>query len=123
MKHHYISLLAVGLSMIALLNGCAGGPDYQSPPGGPNAPPSYSNSNTGVIEEIEVSHQQSSGVGGAVVGGVVGNQVQKNHGGREVYNVRVRMNDGSVQSFAQDSTDNLRVGDRVRLDGGRVYRY
>lgn len=151
MKHHYISLLAVGLSMIALLNGCAGGPDYRSPPTGTDAPPSYSNSNTGVVEEIEVSHQDGSGVGGTIVGGavggllgnqigsgsgrtaatvagavggaVVGNQVQKIHGGREVYNIRVRMNDGSMQSFVQDSTNNLRVGDPVRLDGGRVYRY
>ena len=63
MKHHYISLLAVGLSMIALLNGCAGGPDYRSAPTGVNAPPSYSSSNTGVVEEIEVSHQESSGIG------------------------------------------------------------
>lgn len=151
MRHHYISLLVVGLSMLALLNGCAGGPDYRSAPVGGNPPPAYSNANTGVIEDIEVSHQQSNGVGGAVVGGVVGgllgnqigsgsgrtaatvvgavgggvvgNQVQKNHSGREVYNIRVRMNDGSMQSFAQDSTDNLRAGDRVRVDGGRVYRY
>ena len=33
------------------------------------------------------------------------------------------MNDGSTQTFAQDSAGDLRIGDRVRLDGGRVYRY
>jgi len=151
MRHHYISLLAIGLSMLALLNGCAG-PDYRSAPNNAGVPPpSYSYNSTGVIEAIEVSHQQSNGVGGAVIGGVVGgllgnqigsgsgrtaatvagavgggvvgNQVQKNNSGHEVYNIRVRMNDGSLQSFAQDSTDNLRAGDRVRVDGGRVYRY
>lgn len=151
MKHHYISLLAIGLSMLAILNGCAG-PDYRSQPNNAGAPPpSYSYNTTGVIEAIDVAHENSSGVGGTLIGGavggllgnqigsgsgrtaatvagavggaVVGNQVQKNHGGREVYNIRVRMNDGSTQTFTQDSAGDLRIGDRVRLDGGRVYRY
>lgn len=152
MKHHYISLLAVGLSMVALLNGCAGGPDYRDQPNNASAPPpTYAYNSTGVIEAIDVSRENSSGVGGAIVGGVVGgllgnqigsgsgrtaatvagavgggvvgNQVQKNNGGRDVYNIRVRMSDGSTHTVAQDSASDLRIGDRVRLDGGRVYRY
>lgn len=151
MRHHYISLLAVGLSMLALLNGCAG-PDYRSPPPNNVPPQASSYSSVGVIEAIDLSRQQASnGVGGALVGGavggvlgnqvgsgngrtvatvagavggaLVGNNVQKNNSVREVYTIRVRMNDGSTQTLAQDSAADLRIGDRVRVDGGRVYRY
>jgi len=152
MKHHYISLLAVGLSMLALLNGCAGGPQDNGVPNNAGAPPpAYAYNSAGVIEAIDVRRENSSGVGGTILGGavggllgnqigsgsgrtaatvagavggaVVGNQVQKNNGGHEVYNIRVRMNDGSTHTVAQDSAGDLRIGDRVRLDGGRVYRY
>src|SRR5450830_464299 len=111
MRHHYISLLAVGLSILALLNGCAG-PDYRAQPNNAGAPPpAYAYNSTGVIEAIDVERENSAGVGGTLLGGavggllgnqigsgsgrtaatvagavggaVVGNQVQNNHGGRD----------------------------------------
>jgi len=62
-------------------------------------------------------------VGGAVIGGVVGHQVEQRVRGNQSadYLVRVRMDDGSYQTVRKDSVDNLRVGDRVRLEGGTLY--
>lgn len=109
-------------------------------------------SGTGVVEAVEVTHKESNGVAGAVVGGVAGgllgnavgggtgrvlatvagaaggayagNQVQRNSSaGQQVYNIRVRMSDGSLQTFAQKDNTDFRVGDRVRLDNGRISRY
>jgi outer membrane lipoprotein SlyB len=76
-----------------------------------------------------VGHQIGSGrgndaatVAGAVGGAVVGNEVEKRRNDDERYRVVVRMRDGREATFEQDSLDGLRVGDRVRIDGGRVFR-
>jgi len=76
-----------------------------------------------------LGHQVGSGrgndaatVAGAVGGAVVGNEVEKRRNGDEQYRVVVQMRDGREVSFAQDSAGGLRVGDRVRVDGGRLYR-
>jgi outer membrane lipoprotein SlyB len=63
-------------------------------------------------------------VGGAVAGGVIGHQVEqhvKNNQTNTQYRFRVRMDDGSYQTFTQERHDNIRVGDRVRVDNGQVY--
>lgn len=62
-------------------------------------------------------------VGGAVVGGVVGHKVEGAVRGRQgdEYRFRVRMDDGSYQTFTQQQHENLRVGDRVRVENGRVW--
>lgn len=64
-------------------------------------------------------------VGGAVAGGVIGNEIEKRVGDRNnsptMYRFRVRMNDGSYQTFTQEAHDNIRPGDRVRIDNGRVW--
>ena len=63
-------------------------------------------------------------VGGAVAGGVIGHQVEKHVRGNQAataYRFRVRMDDGSYQTFTQDRHDNIRVGDRVRVENGQVY--
>jgi outer membrane lipoprotein SlyB len=62
---------------------------------------------------------------GALGGAVVGNQVQQNNrvGTPESYNIAVRMDRGGTQMIAQDSPGDLRVGDRARIENGRVYRY
>jgi len=61
---------------------------------------------------------------GAVIGGVVGNEVEKrvrtNPAGTD-YLVRVRMDDGTYQTYRKDSATNIRVGDRVRVEGGTIY--
>jgi outer membrane lipoprotein SlyB len=65
-------------------------------------------------------------VGGAIAGGVIGNQVEQHVRGPNqattTYRFRVRLDDGSYQTYTQDQHDNLRVGDRVRVDNGRVWR-
>ena len=64
-------------------------------------------------------------VGGAVAGGVIGNQVEQHMRGpaqaSTMYRFRVRMDDGSYQTYTQDAHDNIRIGDRVRIENGRVW--
>lgn len=98
----------------------------------------------GVIESVHAVQQRGQGTGlGAVAGGVlggvagnqmgkgqgnaamtvlgvlgggyVGNEVEKTQRANTVYDVRVRMNDGSVRTFTQ-STEPA-PGTRVRVDG------
>jgi outer membrane lipoprotein SlyB len=62
-------------------------------------------------------------VGGAVLGGVAGHKVEEAIRGRAGtgYRFRVRMDDGTYQTFTQEQHDNLRAGDRVRIENGRVW--
>jgi outer membrane lipoprotein SlyB len=60
-------------------------------------------------------------VAGAVGGAVVGNEVERRRG-EEYYRVTVQFRDGREATFAQDSLNGLRVGDRVRIDGNRLFR-
>ncbi|MFT5533259.1 MAG: outer membrane lipoprotein SlyB [Burkholderiaceae bacterium] len=61
---------------------------------------------------------------GVVGGAVVGNQVEQNRSaGREVYQVNVRLDNGQYEAITQDNVNDLRVGNRVRVENGRVYRY
>jgi outer membrane lipoprotein SlyB len=62
-------------------------------------------------------------VGGAVVGGVAGHKVEEAVRARAGtgYRFRVRLDDGTYQTFTQEQHDNLRVGDRVRVENGRVW--
>ena len=65
-------------------------------------------------------------VAGGVAGAAIGNNVEKNRnagGGQEMYQVNVRMDNGEYRTVVQDSVYDLRVGNRVRLVDGRVYRY
>ena len=65
-------------------------------------------------------------VAGGVGGAMVGNNIEKNRnagGGQEMYQVNVRMDNGEYRTVVQDSVYDLRVGNRVRLVDGRVYRY
>ncbi len=61
-------------------------------------------------------------VAGAAGGALVGNQVEANRN-RDAYQINVRLDDGGYQSVVQDSVVDLRVGQRVRIVDGRVYRY
>ena len=76
-----------------------------------------------------VGHQIGSGRGNdvatvavAVGGAVAGNEIEKRRNEGERYRVVVRMRDGRETAFEQDSLNGVRVGDRVRVDGGRVFR-
>ncbi|QDZ27366.1 glycine zipper 2TM domain-containing protein [Noviherbaspirillum sp. UKPF54] len=106
-------------------------------------------SSCGRVESVQALHQQAkpSGVGvvaGAVLGGVLGNQVGGGNGralatvagavgggyaGNEIekrsrattsYEVRVRMEDGSVRSFPYAQQPGWSVGDRVRVVNGHL---
>ena len=85
----------------------------------------------GVIGGV-LGHQVGSGsgntaatIGGAVIGGVIGHQVeQRVRGGQAAgveYVFRVRMDDGSYQTFRKETHDNIRVGDRVRVERGNMF--
>lgn len=64
-------------------------------------------------------------VAGVVGGALVGNNVEKNRtsASSELYEIRVRMNNGESVNIAQDSIGNFRIGDRVNVVDGRVYLY
>ena len=90
----------------------------QCPPGShgvPRIPPQVGEVVTGVVV-----------LGGAVVvgGAVVGNQVeQRNRQGGTAYQIGVRLDNGGYQTYTQESIGDLNIGNRVRVDNGRVYRY
>lgn len=63
-------------------------------------------------------------VAGAVGGAVVGNNIQQQRAaGQPMYEIRVRLDNGRFETITQDSAADLGIGNRVRVDGGRVYRY
>ena len=60
---------------------------------------------------------------GAVVGALIGNQIEKsNKGYSDIYRVTVRVDYGGLRTFDYASLDNLRVGDRVRIENNQLYR-
>jgi outer membrane lipoprotein SlyB len=83
----------------------------------------------GVLGAV-IGNQIGSGSGraaatgvGAVGGAVIGNQIEKrNKSDDEVYRVSVRFENGSIAQYDYQRIDDLRVGDRVRLEGGQLYR-
>lgn len=126
MKHHTISLLAVFLGMLAVL----GSIGSQGHAGSGNAAaeleasaPTYVVSGTGVVEAIQVQRVVSDD-GSRVLPGrlLLDARPQSALPAGKVYRIRVRMGDGVTQTVLQDSASGLQVGERVRLDSGRVYR-
>jgi outer membrane lipoprotein SlyB len=109
----------------------------------------------GVVQSVNlVQQQQRPGIGlgsiaGAVVGGVLGNQVGSGSGrtaatiagaaggglvghqmegnmaaANQAYQVTVRMDNGSIQTLTQEAQPNVQIGERVRLaDGVIVERF
>jgi outer membrane lipoprotein SlyB len=57
---------------------------------------------------------------GAIGGAVVGNQVEGNMKATTSYEVRVRLDDGTLRTFRQTSEPQWRSGDRVRIVKGRL---
>lgn len=61
---------------------------------------------------------------GVVGGALVGNQIeQRNRTQTAMYQVGVRLDNGSFQTVTQDSVADIGVGNRVRIENGRAYRY
>lgn len=72
------------------------------------------------------SGRTAATVAGGVAGAAIGNNVERNRNagtGQEMYQINVRMDNGEYRTVVQDSAYDLRVGNRVRLVDGRVYRY
>lgn len=65
-------------------------------------------------------------VAGGVAGAAIGNNVERNRNagdGQQTYAVNIRMDNGEYRTVVQDNVYDLRVGNRVRIVDGRVYRY
>ncbi len=85
----------------------------------------------GVVGGV-LGHQIGSGrgntaatIGGAVAGAAVGNEMERRResGGDIAYRVDVRLDNGALRSATSENIGDLRVGDRVRIENGRVSRY
>lgn len=59
-------------------------------------------------------------VAGASAGAFAGNEIERNMNSRIIYQVRVRMNDGSHRNHYQATEPRIGVGQRVRLADGRL---
>lgn len=150
--------MVAGLAMIA---GCQAPGGYGAMPagagyGGYGAVPAGGNAVTngvGVVQAIDTVPRESSGVdigtvGGAVVGGLLGNQVGQGRGntaatiagaaggalvgrevernmrqGEQVYRITVRLDGGALQAYVQQTPPAVRIGDRVRIGNGMVQAY
>jgi uncharacterized protein YcfJ len=76
-----------------------------------------------------LGHQIGSGRGktaatvvGTVGGAVVGNEIDKKQKAAPRYRITVRLESGSSLVVEETSDVNLKVGDRVRIDDGRIHR-
>ena len=85
----------------------------------------------GVVGGV-LGHQVGGGTGqdiataaGVVGGAVVGHEIDKRNQQQQddVYSIRVRIDNGGYQTLTQQSINDLRVGDRVRIENGNIYRY
>jgi outer membrane lipoprotein SlyB len=71
------------------------------------------------------SGRTAATVAGGVAGAAIGNSAERNRNqdGQQAYAVNVRLDNGEYRTIVQDSAYDLRVGNRVRIVDGRVYRY
>jgi outer membrane lipoprotein SlyB len=64
--------------------------------------------------------RQLATVAAAVGGAVVGNQVEGNMRAAHSYEIRVRLDDGTLRTFHQSAAPSWRTGERVRIVKGRL---
>lgn len=140
--------LVCSVSALALITACSSNPPRNDPYA--NAPGVVSNqSQYGNVSNIELVSAASRGSGGAVlgavIGAVVGNQIGSGSGRAaatglgavggaiignnlqkrnesDVYRVSVRLDSGRTGQFDYQSIDDLRIGDRVLVQGGQLRR-
>lgn len=72
-----------------------------------------------------IGHQVGGGSGrtvataaGAAGGAYVGHGMEKRRRAGEIYKVTIKMDDGTMQSFAQENPPQVGAGDRVRITNG-----
>jgi outer membrane lipoprotein SlyB len=154
MKSTYHLKSVIALAAVLTLGACADMNTANSS----STYPQYSNSTReysdyGVVQSIDLVRQGGTGVGGgailgAVVGGILGNQVgggdgrtaatvigaaggayagneleKRNQPQGDAFKLTIRMRDGSYQTLTQTSHADIRVGDRVRIENGVARRY
>jgi outer membrane lipoprotein SlyB len=61
-------------------------------------------------------------VAGAVGGAVLGNQIEKSNKTTQHMNIRVKLEDGTYQTIKSETDQGLRIGDRVKIENGRLIR-
>lgn len=66
--------------------------------------------------------RQVATVAGAVGGAVMGNQVEGNMRATHSYEIRVRLDDGTLRTFHQSSPPAWHTGERVRIVKGSLHR-
>ncbi len=140
--------LVCSVSALALITACSSNPPRNDPYA--NAPGVVSNEfQYGNVSNIELVSAASRGAGGAVlgavIGAVVGNQIGSGSGRAaatglgavggaiignnlqkrnesDVYRISVRLDNGRTGQFDYQSIDDLRIGDRVQVQGGQLRR-
>ncbi len=60
---------------------------------------------------------------GAVGGALIGHQIERGQSGNGAIRVSVQFDNGSARAFDYAELGDLRVGDRVWLQDGQLYRY
>ena len=69
------------------------------------------------------SGQTAATVGGAAAGAYIGHQLEKGRTGTGGgYKFTIRMDNGTYQTLTQSTAANFKVGDRVRIENGVLYR-
>ena len=84
----------------------------------------------GAVLGAVIGNQVGSGTGravatgaGAVGGGVIGNQIEKhNQNQSDIFRVGVRLDNGRIETFEYQRIDDLRLGDRVKVEDGQLHR-
>ena len=61
-------------------------------------------------------------VAGVVGGAMVGHEIENKNQPQDEYRIRVRLDNGGYQTLTQQSINDMRVGDRVRIENNRVFR-
>jgi outer membrane lipoprotein SlyB len=61
-------------------------------------------------------------VAGVVAGGVAGHQIEKSTKSVTYFDIKVRMEDGTLRSVRSESDPGLMTGDRVKIENNRVVR-
>lgn len=60
---------------------------------------------------------------GAVGGAVIGSNIEsRNRAANEAYRISVRLDNGQYAQFDYRSIGDLRIGDRIRVENGQLYR-
>jgi hypothetical protein len=82
----------------------------------------------GQVSAIEILDVESEDAGNAIVLGSVGGAISKksvehlNGHDSDIYRITVILENGNLQEFNYADINNLRVGDRVKVENGQIER-